>query len=426
VPLDSKPAPPKEASSSTGEAPQPGSEKEKPADFSGSTVVANAVATGLGCEARSKDGWLQLLCRKKNGAGGHPKRAVLGAEGSAPEIGPDDQSELSLVIPFRTGTETTGFIEWTDTKYDFKVKDEELRLEWVVTLEMRRACAELEKASKEVVSTAQKGDAPDRLTAMEAAKLPHFGTCQSAGHGSWAVALHGIEATGDKSARRLSLDVEVARVGEDGMLTKADFGKIVTVPGGFELRPLQVYDYDDDGSSELIVPYDLKAIPAGATPVALSAVWTHKAGAVSPLTTFSPTLGGLQTTHLEYDMRPDLGRYDPFVSYLPTDCGAANCPTRLVGPPRFARSLPNGAFALTEPQAQAALTRACPKTTTIVVDGNPSRTAQNVACARLRGEESKKLEADLKAKSSTICKGTESCALLDALIQFANQTIPSE
>jgi hypothetical protein len=408
--------------SATQEAKPVTASDEKPESFSGGETVANAVATGLGCEAKSKDGWLQLLCRKKNGAGGHPKRAVLGAEGDTPELTPDEQNELKVVMPYHSGAETNGFIEWTDTKYNLKVKDGELSLEWAVTLEMRKACAELEKASKELINKALKSAAEDHLIAAEASKLPRFGVCQNAGRGGWALALRGVEASGADAARAIALSIDVVRVGEDGTLTKGDLGKIVTKPGGLELRPLQIYDYDDDASSELIIPHDLKAIPTGATPTPIAAVWTFKAGAVTAYANFAATLGGVQTTHLEYDMRPDLSRYEPFVAYLGADCGIPNCPTRLVGPARFARSMPKGEFSSTDPQAEAALNRACPKGAQLVVEGNPTRTAQMVACARLKGEDSAKLVTDLKAKSASLCKGAETCPLLDALVNFANQT----
>src|SRR6188768_2686761 len=49
------------------------------------SAAMSAAAVGLGCEATSLDGWLQLLCRKKNGTGGHPVRAVVkGGEPAAP------------------------------------------------------------------------------------------------------------------------------------------------------------------------------------------------------------------------------------------------------------------------------------------------------------------------------------------------------
>jgi len=122
-------------------------------------------------------------------------------------------------------------------------------------------------------------------------------------------------------------------------------------------------------------------------------------------------------------MRPDIGGYEPFIAYLGADCGASTCPSRLTGPVRYYRSLPSGEFSRKDTQAQSAITRSCPKGATLVAEGNPTRTAQNVACARLQGTETAKLEADLKAKSSSICKGTDSCPLLDTLLKFANAKV---
>ncbi|WP_437764743.1 hypothetical protein WMF27_33690 [Sorangium sp. So ce281] len=62
-----EPAPPSTAPASPG----------APASFKDGRSESIAAAVGLGCEAKSLDGWLELLCRKKNGTGGHPVRAVI-------------------------------------------------------------------------------------------------------------------------------------------------------------------------------------------------------------------------------------------------------------------------------------------------------------------------------------------------------------
>lgn len=390
-----------------------------PGSFAGAEPIKHAVATGLGCEARSKEGWLELLCRKKNGAGGHPKLAVLGTGEEAPQVEPDDKGELRVVVPYHDGAETLGTIEWTDTKYNLTVRGTELKLDWAVSMDVNRSCAKLDKEKTSVINAATKSTDPEHLTAAEAAKFPRFGVCQPAGLGSWALGLRGVSAAGAGDARSITFELDVVRVGPDGKVTKADFGKVQAKPGGFEIRPLQIYDYDDDGKVELIVPHELKAVPPGTKPDPLFAVWTEQNDQVAPFKNFGRVTGGVQTTHLDHDMRPDIGSYEPFITYLGPDCGLASCPSRIVGPLRYARSLSSGEFSRADPQAQAAITRSCPKGAMLVVDGNPAKTAQNVACARLRGEEPAKLEADLKAKASFVCKGAESCPLLDALLGFA-------
>ena len=382
--------------------------------------MKNAIATGLGCEARAKDGWLELLCRKRNGTGGHPSKAVLGTGDDAPEVTPDDKGELHVVVPYHDGAETTGSIEWTDTKYNLKVRGTELKLEWDVSLDVQRSCAKLEKEKAAVISKATKSEDPEHLLPAEAAKFPRFGACQPAGQGSWALGLRNVTASGKDDTRSIKFEIDVVRVDGEGKVVKADFGTLQTKPGGLDIRPLQVYDYDDDGSVELVVPFDIKAVPAGVTPSGQTVVWSIQGGQIAPYKNFSQVVGGLQTTQLEYDMRPDIGGYEPFIAYLGTDCGAATCPSRLTGPVRYYRSMPSGEFSRKDPQAQSAITRACPKGAVLVADGNPARTAQNVACARLQGAEPSKLEADLKTKASSICKGTDSCPLLETLVKFAN------
>jgi hypothetical protein len=253
---------------------------------------------------------------------------------------------------------------------------------------------------------------------MEAAKFPRFGVCQPAGFGSFALALRGVSASGADASRSIKFDIDVAYVALDGTTTRGNFGTVQSRPGSFEVKPLQVYDYDDDGSDELIVPYELKAIPKGAEPAVLSAVWSLKSGSVIPYEKLSPTKGGAQTTHLEYDMRPDIGRYDPFIAYLDEDCGGVSCPNRLVGPLHYARSMPGGEFDFADPRAQDSLDRACPKGNMLVAPGNPVQTAKNVACVLLRKGDPAKLQADLRASSAALCKGQEACGLLEALLHF--------
>jgi hypothetical protein len=394
-----------------------------PESFSGGTKVPHAVATGLGCEATEKQGWLQLLCRKKNGVGGHPKRALLGEEEGGQEFVPDEQGELRVHIPYRTGGSASGHIEWTDTKYKFAVQGTELKLEWAVGLEVRRSCANLEKESKALIAKAQKVESQEHLTALEAAKFPVFGRCQPAGLGSWALGLRQISASGADASRAIVFELDVVRVDAEGKVSRADFGTLTAQPSGLEFKPLQVYDYDDDGLVELIVPYDLKAVPAGVTPPRVSPVWTEKAGRIEPYAPANALIGSTQTTQLEFDMRTDIGGYPPFIAYLGRDCGAASCPARLVGPVRYARAMADGSFSLKDPQALAAINRACPKGLSVATEKEPARLALAVACARLRGDAPTKVEGELAPKGPTLCQGEATCGLFDALVGFAKVSL---
>lgn len=394
-----------------------------PESFSDGTKVPHAVATGLGCEATEKQGWLQLLCRKKNGAGGHPKRALLGEQERGQEFVPDEHGELRVNIPYRSGGSASGYVEWTDTKYNLNVQGTELKLEWAVGLEVRRSCANLEKESKALITKAQQLESPERLTELESAKFPVFGRCQPAGFGSWALGLRGISASGVGVSRALVFELDVVRVDAEGKVSRADFGTLTAQPSGLDFKPLQIYDYDDDGLVELIVPYDLKAIPAGVTPPRISPVWTTKTGKIEPYAQAEAQLGGAQTTQLEFDMRTDIGGYNPFIAYLSPDCGGVSCPPRLVGPVRYARAMADGSFSLKDPQAMAAINRACPKGLSVTTEKEPARLALAIACARLRGDEPTKVEAELAAKGTALCKGEASCGLLDALVGFAKVSL---
>lgn len=411
------------ASSSVGDTANMAPSETVPESFSDGTKVPHAVATGLGCEATEKQGWLQLLCRKKNGAGGHPKRALLGEQEGGQEFVPDEQGELRVHLPYRSGGSASGYVEWTDTKYNLSVQGTELKLEWAVGLEVRRTCANLEKESKTLITKAQQLESPEHLTALEAAKFPVFGRCQPAGVGSWALGLRGISASGAGVSRALAFELDVVRVDGEGKVSRADFGTLTAQPSGVDFKPLQIYDYDDDGLVELIVPYDLKAVPAGVTPPRISPVWTTKTGKIEPYAQAEAQLGGTQTTQLEFDMRTDIGGYYPFIGYLSPDCGGISCPSRLVGPVRYARAMADGSFSLKDPQALAAINRACPKGLSVTNEKEPARLALAVACARLRGDEPTKVEAELASKGATLCKGEASCGLLDALVGFAKVSL---
>ena len=149
-----------------------------PASFKGGTKETIGAAVGLGCEATSLDGWLQLLCRKKNGTGGHPVRAIIkGGEpaptgqeptaeappGDAPdaaqgeELTPNEQGELTIVVPF-SGTEQRDVnIEWTDTAYTLHVTGPKATLEWAASgIPHRRSCQQLLDESKANLAAAQK------------------------------------------------------------------------------------------------------------------------------------------------------------------------------------------------------------------------------------------------------------------------------
>lgn len=391
-----------------------------PESFAAGAKESIENAVGLGCEAKSASGWLELLCHKRNGTGGHPVNATLDDGPSAgTTITPTEREELRLVLPWRDGNDQNVTLAWSDTRYVLRVRGASAKLEWAVaTTEHRHACAKLLDASKAVLAAAQKPGAEHPPTKPDLVKLPRFGTCYPAGLGSWAVALRGLEATGEGLGRTVHLELEIVRIREDGSDLRAPLGTVDAAPGGFTLSALQVYDYDDDGHDEAIVGHELLAVPAGAKPATLPAVWSFTNDTVIPYAR-TPELGsgGVAAEHLDFDRRPDLGGYGPFVAWLGPDCGAKDCPPRVTGPRIFAHSLATGDFAANDEATLAALAKACPKASAPIValvggKLNTAQTAKNVGCARARGVETESLKAALAAHRAEICGGAESCPLL--------------
>lgn len=422
-----------------------------PASFKAGTKESIASAVGLGCEATSLDGWLQLLCRKKNGTGGHPVRAVVvtpgeaapeaptgqepsgdaGDAGDGQELTPNEQGELTIVVPFSGDQKRDVTIEWTDTTYTLHVTGTKATLEWAASgIPHRRACQQLLDETKAVVTAAQKAEGEARLTTTEASKLPRFGVCQPAGLGSWAVALKAVSGKGEGSARRHHFELEAVRVAVDGARTSAPLGNVDAAPGGFELGALQAYDFDDDGHDELIVPYELKAT-GGVAPDSLPApIWSFTDKGVAPYAKAPAVVGGIGVEQLDFDMRPDFGSYGGFVAYLGADCGLKTCPARLTGPKLYMHATAEGTFTESDETARSALKRAScqSKPTSIVVEAggslNAAQTAKNLVCARAYGVPADAIVTELGSKHAALCGEAASCALFSTLEAWANQSAP--
>ncbi len=390
-------------------------------------TIENAV--GLGCEGTRGAETLELLCRKRNGTGGRPVRAILN-EQTGEEVLADDHGELHLSVPYGSADSRSVLIEWTDTRYYLRTSGLSAKLEWAAaSLEHRRACAKVLDQSRAVISAAQKSDAAGRVLPTETQKLPRLGVCNPAGMGSWAVGLTALGAIGEGSERGLKLELEVVRVSAQGKTLSAAFGSFEVAPGGLELKPLVIYDYDGDGNDELVVPYELKALRPTATPAQPAVIWSFSENEVRPYAG-APSLGAgaAVTEQLEFDMRPDLGGYGPFVAWLGADCGLAQCPARVTGPVFFAGSRADGSFERNA-AAEAALRRACGKKSEAVVSVvagklNAAQTAKNIACARAFGADSAVLAAELAAQRALVCATAESCPLLTTFESFAQATPP--
>ncbi|HEX7452106.1 MAG TPA: hypothetical protein VF294_07465, partial [Polyangiaceae bacterium] len=225
--------------------------------------------------------------------------------------------------------------------------------------------------------------------------------------------------------RRLHAALEVVHVSEQGALLSAPFADFDFLPGGLDVSPLQIYDYDDDGKDELIVSYDLKAVPAGVSPAHPPSIWSYsESGVASYAATPAPGPGGTSTEHLDFDMRPDIGDYGAYVAWLDSDCGLKQCPSRITGPRFFSHSLPDGSFSRSDGAAKAALKRACPKKPENIVVDNATQTAKNVVCARVFGASIDAVSAQLSAKHEALCGAAASCSFATALEKWTKELPP--
>jgi hypothetical protein len=421
-----------------------------PASFQGGTKENIANAVGLGCEATSVDGWLQFLCRKKNGTGGHPVRATVhgnapsdparpdGTEnapadaGAGDEIAANDQGELNIVLPWSAAEQRTVEIEWSDTSYTLHVNGAKATLDWAAGgIALRRACQKVLEEGKAVLSAAQKTEGEARLTTTETAKLSRFGVCQQGGLGSWAIALKAAAGKGEGATRAEHLELEVVRIDQSGARLSASFGSFDVAPGGFELAALQVYDYDDDGRDELIAPYEVKAT-AGAQPASASPIWSFSDTALTPYAKAPSVGGGIAVEQLDFDMRPDLSTYGAFVAFLGADCGLKVCPPRVTGPKFFWHATPSGAFTASDQAARAALKRAScqSKPANVVVESggslNVALTAKNLVCAKAWGVSEAVVVSELTAKHAALCGDAASCPLQNTFEAWLKLPLPSE
>ncbi|XXX72928.1 hypothetical protein WMF30_35300 [Sorangium sp. So ce134] len=365
-----------------------------------------------------------------------PSEPAAADAGDEPDAGPssevlaDERGELRLVVPLRDGAKHSVTLEWTDTRYELQIDGTNAKLEWAGSVvSHRRACQALLDRSRARISDAQKLEGPAKISAAEATRLPKLGVCQPAGLGSWALSLTRLAGAGEGAARALAFDLEIVRIDLEGKRFAAPLGTIEVAPGGLAISSLAVYDFDGDGNDELIVPVELNALAAGAKPAAPSPVWTFSNGAVSAYSKAPSLSGGLGVEHLDFDMRPDLWSYGPFVAWLGADCGAKSCPSRVTGPKFYFHSEQDGSFSATDAGARAALGRACSQKPAAIVATtggglNVAQTAKNLVCARVLGAAREALASELAAKRADLCGGAATCALSSTFEAWLDAELP--
>jgi hypothetical protein len=454
---------------------------EVPSAFDGGEKVSIKNAVGIGCEATAKGTWLKLLCWKKNSTGGKPVRALFASAADAaaskgepvpPETGlpvapnaepsnaaasvlpsataapsssegssdgdagvptiavlPEEKGELIVLVPWATGRQTAVRIEWTDVAYDLIVEGTSGELKRPANIAIRKACAQLTNTADGLVANAKKSGA---LQQADGKDLPKFGRCQLAGTGAWAIALDSITASGSGSARSIGVKLSAVHLDEAGAKVTAPFAQLAFAPGGLAMPTPMIFDYDADGSHELIVRYELTGRPepmSGAL-AAPPGILTFRAGKVEPFAVGAVTAGSFSVEQLDKDMRPDVADYGPFTAWLSKSCGAAKCPSRIQGPRFFLQSKSDGTFDRAGEGAKAALKRACAqKPTTVVVAGaqgvNVQSTAERVACARAWQVASAEIEKQLLEAKSKLCTTGDTCELLTTLQSWAAATAPT-
>lgn len=429
-----------------------------PTSFAGRKRVVIEHADSLGCEARSATGFLEFLCRKQNYTGGRPLRAhyEASADGASPaendtgtaiaavdtaasnaeadssdhaDAGTDpiddgrrvqpvnSDGELRLVLRFRNGESHDVTLEFTDTRYMLHLRDGTASLEWAgASPELAQICSQLLTDSQKVVDDAQLEDAVDRAFSTDLVGLPLFGKCHEVGFGAWALALRKLMASGSGAERRVTAEVELVHASERAEPLRAPFATFEFSPGGLRVAPVEAYDFDADGSAELIVPYELTSVPRGIVRAHPPSVWSSANGTLVPHAG-APTSGaaGIFLERPRGEMRPDLSVYEPYVAWPDADCGSTACPTRLTGPLFIYRATAEG-FSLEHDAARAALKRSCPfKPERIVVPSSPQRTAMNLVCSRLRGVSEEVLLKELEKKRPVLCHGASTCGLSTTL-----------
>jgi hypothetical protein len=462
-------------------APTPTSERQAlrpiPASFEGAAKAEVKNAVGIGCEAVTKDGWLQLWCHKKNSTGGKPVHAVFSsaeeaaasrgeplpsawptpnasgkpalsasatatstsaaipsasasgdADAGAPEftVEAEEKGDLRVLVPWLPGYATKVRIDWSDVSYDLIVDSAQGELKRPENLALRKACAELTRKADDLVAVMKKANASD------VKGMPKFGRCQLAGTGAWAVSLDSLNASGEGSTRKLNAQLSAVHLDEQAHAARAPLAEFSFAPEGLSLPTPMIFDFDADGSHEMIVRYDLLALPEGLTAPtnAPPTVFTFKSDKVAPFAVGDLAAGGFSVEQLDSDMRPDVADYGPFVAWLPKTCGGAQCPKRISGPRFFLQATADGKFDRQGAAALAALKRACPsKPTNVVAAGaqgvNLETTAERVGCARAWQVDSASITQQLTDAKSKLCGAADTCPALSTLQSWASKIAPT-
>ncbi len=414
---------------------EPGAKPDK-AEWKSGGVVSLGGAIGLGCEGRQLRGWLRVLCRSKNGTGGKPTAITPGPDAKA-EVS-QDSGELSMVVPFVSGTKLSAEFRWTDTMYRLEAEwptgkpmpPSPGAFKWGADPAVNKACAELGKSWRDRIEKLKTAG----LSPASVARLPrNIGQCQPAGLGGWALQATDLAKVDCGGAECARLALEVVHVADDGKVATASAGDaIVFEPGKLRVMTPTLYDWDGDGHVDAFLRWEAEppagaAAPAEAKPS--TGMWSFAGGKVAPYAGITG-ITVERTTHADNDARPDLLYMGPYAARLPKQCGLVSCPTRLAGPGFVAHATDGGKFALDDAVALDSAKKACPNPPADVValageNVDIGRTARNVACARVLGRSAEEVGKQLTAAKAKLCvSGKGPCSAFEALGRWAKATPP--
>lgn len=401
-------------------------------DDGSDVVLVNSDAAG--CKGKSRDGWLQVRCAAEAPGRGRLVRAEVeaGWVGATPGRAPGADGTLTLELPWFPGQRGAARIEATDGVFRLETHDAGGGFRRVLPQAQADACDQLAAAFKQRMSELRQVETGP-VRALDVRRFPKFGACEVAGADAWALDVAKVTAAGEGAEREVSLSLNVVHVDAKGKLAKAAWGPIAFAPGSVAFPDVMLFDYDDDKASEVVVRHDVlargdkgarKALPK------LPGVLTYRNGRVSPLAGLGLLPSGATVAeHIDGDKRPDPGDYGPYVAWLGLDCGIGKCPERVLGPRFYRRSLPDGSFDANAPEVTAALQRACSRNQGELVSdvetaSGKTRTALNVACARVRGDSAEAVLSTLNQAKTQICGDAADCQLFSVLSTWAKTEPP--
>lgn len=407
---------------------------QPPALFQDAKDVVLVNSDAAGCKGRSRDGWVQVTCTAEAPGRGRLVRAEVeaGWVGATPGRVPGADGTLTLELPWFRGQHGAARIEGTEGVFRLEIHDDRGGFRRVLPQAQADACDQIAATFKQRMSELRAAESGP-VRGLDVRRFPKLGVCEVAGSDAWALELAKVTAVGESVDREVSLSLNVVHVDGKGKLAKASWGPIAFAPGEVAFPDLMLFDYDDDKVSEVVVRHDVLArgeSGARKPPAKLPVVFTYRNGRVSPFARLSPLASGATVAeYIDGDRRPDPGDYGPYVAWLGAGCGVGKCPDRVLGPRFYRRSLADGSFDANAAEVTAALQRACSRNQGGLISdvesvGGKTRTALNVACARVRGESAEAVLATLNQAKSQICGDAADCQLFSVLSTWAKTEPP--